>query len=376
MSATKQKPSAFLAVDLFSVKLDEIADGTLWIQAMPLGTYNHPVWGELDFTQERLDRFVKNFNDRVRGTDIDIDYEHKEYTSVAAGWVMACELRGDQGLWIQVRWTPAALRSLKDHEYRYFSPEFVDEWKHPKTGEVFKDVLLGGALTNRPFLKDIAPIPMSEKDTNTPGAGMHKLIKQLAESLGISVSDDSDEEKVGEEIATKLGELKTAAEKKPDPKPEVDPDLKKLAESNPALAKILADNEENTKRLAVLEAANRLSEAKRKLSETSKGNVTLTPAASELLSGIVVSLHEKTSKSLFDFIDMVITGKAVVELGERGGAHKATGDGSGAKKFSDLVEAAIKASEGKLSYADAATQVSREHPDVWAAYEADLMEVN
>lgn len=137
---------------------------TTWLQALPLGEYDHPRFGKIDITPERVKQFSKNVNMNVRGTELDIDYEHK--TSVeggkAAGWVKSAEDRGTDGLWISVEWTPNARKALEDGEYRYFSPEFKDEWCHPKTKKCYSDVLFGGALTNRPFLKDIMPINLSD----------------------------------------------------------------------------------------------------------------------------------------------------------------------------------------------------------------------
>lgn len=144
-------------IDLKGISFD---DGT-WLQAFPLGHYEHPVFGQISITPERVQRFAANVQMKVRGQDLDIDYDHKADTRVAAGWVSDAQARPD-GLWIKVAWTPTARQKLEDGEYRYFSPEFVDEWVHPKTGLLFKDVLFGGALTNRPFLKDILPINLSE----------------------------------------------------------------------------------------------------------------------------------------------------------------------------------------------------------------------
>jgi Mu-like prophage I protein len=161
-------------IDLFGMTFAD-NEGT-WLQALPLGTYEHPVYGTLKVTPERIQRFAQNVQMSVRGQDLDIDYDHKAETSIAAGWVTGAEARAD-GLWINVMWTPAARQKLQDREYRYFSPEFMDEWTHPKTGVTHKDVLFGGAITNRPFLKDILPINLSEMvgdhnmgDTKT-GAG-------------------------------------------------------------------------------------------------------------------------------------------------------------------------------------------------------------
>jgi hypothetical protein len=147
------------------------SDGT-WLQALPLGTYDHPEYGDIRITPDRVQRFAMNVQQRVRGQDLDIDYDHKADTKIAAGWVSDAQARPD-GLWVKVIWTPAAMQKLQDKEYRYFSPEFVDEWQHPKTGALYKDVLFGGALTNRPFLKDILPINLSEMvgDSMNPNDG-------------------------------------------------------------------------------------------------------------------------------------------------------------------------------------------------------------
>lgn len=76
-------------VDLATVTLDDLNSGNSasWIQAMPLGTYDHPVYGEIDFTPEKIAQFAENVNSNVRGTELDIDYDHKEHGGQAAGWV-------------------------------------------------------------------------------------------------------------------------------------------------------------------------------------------------------------------------------------------------------------------------------------------------
>jgi phage I-like protein len=161
-------------VDLSTIQLSD--DRPSWIQAMPLGKYKHPFFGDIEITPERVKRFSDNVNNKVRGTDLDIDYDHKMTSGEAAGWVTAADARTD-GLYLLVDWTPKARQSIREKAYRYFSPEFTDEWEHPKTSVKYKDVIFGGGITNRPFLKDIAPINASElvlgdQVTNTGGTGM------------------------------------------------------------------------------------------------------------------------------------------------------------------------------------------------------------
>lgn len=168
-------------IELDGLKLSE--DGPTWLHAMPYGTYNHPKWGIIEFTQERLSRFVDNIRNKVRGIDPDIDYDHKADPAKgnkAAGWIKDARI-DPSGLWIAVEWTPDGWQAVQNKEYRYLSPEFIDEWKHEKTGVSYKDVLFGAALTNRPFLKDLLPISMSE--IAPPGQESEKELSERVERL-------------------------------------------------------------------------------------------------------------------------------------------------------------------------------------------------
>src|SRR3954470_7549337 len=207
---------------------------------MPLGKYKHPFFGEININEERVKRFADNVNNRVRGTDLDIDYDHKMTSGEAAGWVTAADARAD-GLYLLVDWTPKARQSIREKAYRYFSPEFTDEWEHPKTGAKHKDVLFGGGITNRPFLKDIAPVNASElvlgdQATTTGGTGMDP--KELRKLLGLS------EDATDDQVTAKLSELMTPKPPENDP-PKLDEskkdDLTKLAESNPVIKQLLED---------------------------------------------------------------------------------------------------------------------------------------
>ena len=82
-------------MDLSGVQFnEEDTSRTIWLQALPLGTYDHPVHGEIKITPERIKRFADNINNKVRGQDLDIDYDHKAIDTKAAGWVQAAEDRG------------------------------------------------------------------------------------------------------------------------------------------------------------------------------------------------------------------------------------------------------------------------------------------
>lgn len=49
---------------------------------------------------------------------------------------------------------------MEDDRFKYFSPEWFEEWSDPVSGEVYKDIAIGGALTTRPFFKEKALRPL------------------------------------------------------------------------------------------------------------------------------------------------------------------------------------------------------------------------
>lgn len=141
-----------------------------WIMLFPEGEFSHPKYGDLKFTARRLAEIKRHFDERVRHIDIALDANHDQ--DKATGWLERLELRGPTtasdgeslpaGLWGLVRWTPLGVQYLRDQIYRYFSPEF-GPWEDPATGKEHEDVLMGGGLTNRPFLKNMPAVQLAER---------------------------------------------------------------------------------------------------------------------------------------------------------------------------------------------------------------------
>jgi hypothetical protein len=103
------------------------------------------------------------------GREIPIDYEHLSAQTVPAGWSRAAgwiqpvdpEIEtlsdGRSILWGWFEPTASLLASIKLKEFRYFSPEIHWNAKDAK-GNPVGTQLKAGAITNRPFLKDLPPI--------------------------------------------------------------------------------------------------------------------------------------------------------------------------------------------------------------------------
>lgn len=395
--------SAGYWVDLRGIAFDDVqGDSTMtWIQALPLGTYDHPVYGEMDITSDRVTQFATNVNNRVRTTDLDIDYDHKEYGGEAAGWIKEASARSD-GLWILVEWTKKAFSLIKDKSYRYFSPEFTDEWTHPKTGEVFQDVLFGGGITNRPFLKDILPINMSEIfDKKLVEGGKSMDPEQLAQVAALlNLPKDA----TGDQILGALQvTLKVPGNKDPNdpanpdsgsaPKQEAPKDpmkqahegdesddtelgenleeqLRQLSEKNPSIKALTDIMAKQTKKLAEQEAAIKLAEvgsAVTKLSDKVKAaGFHLTPVVEDSLRNILLNSNKKLSENVMQFADTLVDAK-LVQAGEKGGSRTEADIDSPIKKFSDAVSTKMKNVAG-MQYGDAVVAVAQEDPNLFEEY--------
>lgn len=172
------------------IKLSEKNQVPNQVQYLKVGSYSHPKYGKFEITPLILSEMVDNFNNRVRKIDIAFDYYHNSDED-AAGWVRSFELRENgTELWATVDWTPKAEKKLSDREVRYFSPDFAFTWED-EFGKEHKNVINGGGLTNRPFIKEMRAIVASEKEgeTMTELEKAQARVKEL-EAQNLKLSED------------------------------------------------------------------------------------------------------------------------------------------------------------------------------------------
>jgi len=140
-----------------------------WVQVLPKpGRYSHPVYGAIDLDADALREFVANFEAGVYNQDapVALDFEHDKgdlKEGGAVGYIEALRPLRDYrgGVEAKVRWTERGKEALESDAYRYFSPEWYETWKQAASGKTFRNVLIGGALTTRPFFKADAMRPLT-----------------------------------------------------------------------------------------------------------------------------------------------------------------------------------------------------------------------
>ena len=390
-------------IDLRGLQFEDAGNGNFskWIQAMPLGKYMHPMHGVIDITPERVARFADNVNKGVRGQALDIDYDHKQHNGKAAGWVQKAEARPD-GLWILVEWVKEAWDDIKSGAYRYFSPEFVDEWVHPASQSKFNDVLFGGGITNRPFLKGILPINLSEilaeSESETNESNLMFTEEQRAALLAkLGLAEDADDQTIlmalitaatggGEQPPVEQATDETVSSENNDgtaeqPEPgqgqaptsvtvKFSEDIVKLAESNPAIKTLMDTVEANNKQLREIQNTSTVDAIVKKFAE--KGLALPATALNALTQTIQLSEDDRVTGAVIQMLGKIAEA-GLIELGESDvstpNLHRAGGKVDYTKQLS---EAASKlAKEQGISFGDAMIQVAMENPEAYESHRSD-----
>jgi len=132
-----------------------------WIQLVPIGSWEHSQYGQLDITPERIQCMAANYAAGLPGVDLPVDLDHA--WGEAVGWIQSVEAR-DDGLWGLIEFNARGMELLSDRAYRYISPEWFPDWKDERTGEHYENVLTSVALTNRPWFKELPAIVTSEDE--------------------------------------------------------------------------------------------------------------------------------------------------------------------------------------------------------------------
>lgn len=306
------------------------------VQLLRAGKFKHPMWGTMDFNAALFSALTDNYHGGARGIEIAIDVDHDG--GEAQGWfrdVMPAE--DMSGLWADVEWTSAGRAKVADRLYRYMSveydPEYVDD-----QGTERGPTLLGAALTNRPFVKGMAPVMMAETEEAMDMADY----VNIATALGLP--DDADEAAILAAIAEML--------KSADSDTDQDAAFAETQAQNIALTE---QNRTLSERIARLERDRRETAIARLMEEGR-----LTPAMLDAAGG---HLRQYAERDLDAFVTFCNALPVAVDLSERGSAGDGNTDPSMA--LDAAVRAAMQTGE---TYGDALTRIGKARPELVAAY--------
>jgi len=150
----------------------------LWVQQYPYDKWTHPFYSDTTIDHETATRLKESFDNKTYNDRYFASFEHGLDVSKgdkASGEVLELkvidEARGAftaPGLWALVQFTEPAVEEINKGEWNYWSAEHYDEWTHPQKGETSELVYRGGSLTNKPWVKGMAPLNFSEVGIEDP----------------------------------------------------------------------------------------------------------------------------------------------------------------------------------------------------------------
>jgi phage I-like protein len=386
--ATEIMDKNILIRSLSEVKF-EFKEGemTSRIQVLPFGKWKHPSYGEIKIEEKDLENFVFNFEGQVR-KELPITEGHSvgEQELPAIGWFKQLENKGRDGLWAVVEWTNEGISLLKEKAYKYFSPEFYSVYEDPETHKIYHDVLVGGALTNRPYFKGLQAVMLSEftsEKTMTIEEILAKKVEELSDEEKSFLKDNaetlSDEQK--ETYKDIVGEKKED-EKEVD---EVDDDeddteddkggdedeggdenkgSEKMVKMSESSLKILEKNAKaGVQALALLRRSAAEVYAKGLIFSESNKSASFLPKSQSKIVDFLLSLNEKQQKDFKEILGELPKSKLFSEIGEGSGAQA-----SASEQILKFAEA-LMLKDSKLTLSQATVQALSENPELAAQAE-------
>lgn len=395
-------------IQLFQEQASSFAELPDEIQVVPTGTWDHPMYGEMKIGPTEIAKFVENFKAKVR-LDLPITAGHDNGMSggelPAIAWFTDLIDRGVNGLYAVVKWTAEGQKLLTEGAFKYFSPEFYEQYEDPETRQKYDYVLVGGALTNKPYFKELEPviafseprlINKKEKFNESMTLNLKDIVAKKPEELNdeekaflvdhkselsaeeseafksvVGEAPESDEAKAAREEKEK-GDANEAAGLNRDgsPKEPVNASEKKDVKiSASELATLRALAEKGGQALEKIEASERTALVKELTFSSTNSEGRFLPKQEGALGSFLKSLSETQRNTFVTLIKAMpkANSQEFKEIGDAGGSvARAT-----QTEVENAVKEKISASEkagSKMSYADALKAVFAENVDLAKRY--------
>jgi phage I-like protein len=370
------------------------------IHVVPTGKWDHPVYGEMEITTAHIREFVQNFKDKVR-RDIPITQGHDNGMSggelPAIGWFTDVVDRGVNGLWAGVRWTDEGVQLLERRAFKYFSPEFYEMYEDPETRKKYSHVLVGGALTNKPYFKELEAVVAFSEPSIIHQFSDHMELKDIVSKKAEELSDEekeflvehkdelNDEQKGAfESVLSASGDEGNDGDEDgsgandgngdagDDGKGEGDKGVqasegkgKVITMSEAEVKALRAKADAGARAFAEVEKMKLDKEVDRLVFSQTNPDGKLLPKQKEAVVKLMRTLSEPQRDQLRNIVSNLP--KISLSFSEAGDGGK-NEPASAADEVDAKVQEKIKASEGKLNYSDALRAVFAENPDLHTRY--------
>lgn len=400
LAVPKNKITA--ARTLVSIKADASGKVPERVELVRAGRWGADSWkGELEITIQDLEEMRDNLNSGmglpVQGAEgAPIDYKHEDWAK-AAGWMKEFAVE-NAALWCtKVEWTPAGAQAIRDGEYKFISPSFYPAcrgtWYDPEDSSVSaRNVLVGAGLTNIPFFKGLSGLKAAQSDGSAKNNMLYINADIKGDSMDLATirqkapADVTEDEKnhlkehqseltADEQVAFGLVEKPAepatpAAPATPATPPVNDSEVQAAAQLQADIRsgkKVVVDAAEYGSLKASVEANSKAIEGYER--EKVEASVKAHAARGAIKSDSIGDWTNKimADRSLEAMLTTLPDNKILAaELGKSGD------EVSPIVQLNDKINEAVKASEGKIDYATAASNVRRENPELAKAYDEEI----
>ncbi len=385
------------------------------IHLIPIGQWEHDLYGPILITNADIREFAQNFNAGIRkGVPITAGHEGFEELP-AVGWITKVEVR-DDGLWGEVDWNKLGTGILTDRQFKFFSPEFYRDYEDPQTHQIYRNVIVGGALTKSPYFKELEAVVFSDKTIKK----FNETTMDLQAILAKDITTLTDEEKafvkehaselteeqktshtaILEEATTETEEEKTARETKEAADKTAADEEKAKGDANEA-AGLNRDGSEKTaeqiqasdKKIVQISASelqilrNKADEGAKAFAEIAKGKLEASvkaltfnennkagkflPKSADNLRKFMETLNEAQRATFSELVAQIPASQIFTEKGESGHAVEGTATAE--------IEAKVakKMSENKdMKYSEALKLVMSENKGLEERFDTELVPVS
>jgi len=175
---------------------EETAEGVnVSIPILRKSKFTHPWYGDMDFDDEFFTLMLNNFYADTLGFEPSMDVAHEPDLG-AIGWIKEVKYE-DETLTLLPNMLDEGLELIKSGKFKYASISMDRNYVDAETGQAFGPVLMGAALTNRPFIHRQEAVSLLSMDG---------LVEDLPTSFILFEQTELDNTDIQEEIVEKIKE--------------------------------------------------------------------------------------------------------------------------------------------------------------------------